>query len=163
MKGKKTDLSQVECGIARALGVIGDWWSLLIVRDAMRGMTRFGEFQTNLGLARNILSTRLKKLVEDGILDITPDPDGSVYKIYVLTPRGRALGTVLVALWQWGETYCFDDDELSLTLVDRASGTPLAPIALTTVDGQPVAPDGYMSAPRPKRRATRKATQRASA
>src|SRR3546814_2339992 len=70
MKGKRTDLGNADCGIARSLQIIGDWWSLLIVREAFQGKTRFGEFQKSIGLAKNILSSRLKKLVAEGIFRI---------------------------------------------------------------------------------------------
>src|SRR6187399_611676 len=102
MKGKRTDLSSASCAIARTLQIIGDWWSLLIVRDAFKGQQRFGEFHKSLGLAKNILSSRLKKLVEAGIFRIEPDPESSLSHRYVLTPKGEQLCVVLVALWQWG-------------------------------------------------------------
>ena len=149
MKGRKTDLSTADCGIARALGVIGDWWSLLIVRDALRGLQRFGEFQGNLGLARNILSARLKKLVEQGILEIVPDRKGSGYNAYVPTERGRSLGVVLVSLWQWGEENCFEPGELGRIVVDRHGEEPLAKLALATKSGRMLGPADYKTVPRP--------------
>ncbi|MHC2283069.1 DNA-binding HxlR family transcriptional regulator [Bradyrhizobium diazoefficiens] len=102
MKGKRTNLDVKACAIARSLGAIGDWWSLLIIRDALAGKRRFGELQKSLGLAKNILSARLQKLVERGILAIAPASDGTAYKEYVLTPKGEKLYLVVVALWQWG-------------------------------------------------------------
>ncbi len=143
LKGKKTDLSQASCSIARALGVIGDWWSLLIVRDALNGLSRFGEFQTHLGLAKNILSARLKKLVELGILEIVPDQSRSGYNAYVPTKRGEALGVVLVSLWQWGEENCFESRELKSVMVDKLQGEPLAKLTLTTQSGREVGPADY--------------------
>lgn len=149
MKGKKTDLGDVHCGIARSLSIIGDWWSLLIVRDALRGMGRFGEFQKSLGLAKNILSARLKKLVEHGILRTEPDSDGSPYKRYVLTSKGEELGVVMVSLWQWGAAHCFAPGELARTLVARDSGEPLAPLTLRTQTGRELAPSNYGTAALP--------------
>ena len=70
MKGRRTDLSRTPCATSRALEIVGDWWSLLIVRDALLGLQRFGEFQKSIGLAKNILSSRLKKLVDDGVLRV---------------------------------------------------------------------------------------------
>ena len=87
-----------DCPIARALDAIGDWWSLLIIRDALLGRRRFGEFQKSLGLAKNILTVRLRALVDRGILAMAPASDGSAYQEYVLTPKGRGLFPVLVAL-----------------------------------------------------------------
>src|SRR3546814_3429287 len=85
MKGKRTNLDNADCGIARSLEVVGDWWSLLIVREAFKGRERFGEFQKAIGLAKNILSARLKKLVEHDIFRIEPDADNGVGHRYVLT------------------------------------------------------------------------------
>src|ERR1700681_2220814 len=89
MKRKCLDAS--ECPIARALDVIGDWWSLLIVRDAFLGKRRFGEFQKSLGLPKNILCARLRKLVSHGLLKVVPASDGSAYQEYALTEQGRGL------------------------------------------------------------------------
>jgi len=145
MRGKKTDLGSSACAIARSLNVIGDWWSLLIVRDALAGARRFGEFQKKLGLARNILSARLRKLVETGILETAPASDGSARHEYLLTEKGEQLYLVLAALWQWGEKYSFDDGEQELLLVDRDQLQRLAPLELTAVDGRRVGPRGYRS------------------
>src|SRR3546814_12549685 len=95
MKGKRTDLGTTQCGIARSLEVIGDWWSLLIIRDAFIGLEHFGEFHRSLGLARNILSTRLKTLVEHGIFRIEPDEDNASIHRYLLTERGKELYIVI--------------------------------------------------------------------
>ncbi|TCL64600.1 helix-turn-helix domain-containing protein [Rhizobium sp. BK251] len=138
MKGKKTDLGALDCGIARALSVIGDWWSLLIIRDAFRGEKRFGEFQKNLGLARNILSARLKKLVDAGILRTEPESEGSAYNAYVLTEKGERLGVVLLSLWQWGEENCFSEGELDRVMVERHSKEPLARLSLSTQSGRAI-------------------------
>lgn len=135
MKGKRTDLSDSRCGIARSLQIVGDWWTLLIVRDALNGARRFGEFQKRLGLAKNILSSRLKKLVDEGIFCVEPDPSSSLSHLYLLTPKGRELGVVMVALWQWGAANCFASGELQYQLVDEESGEPLDKIRLTAGDG----------------------------
>ncbi|MFY0584103.1 winged helix-turn-helix transcriptional regulator [Cystobacter fuscus] len=105
---KRTSLESARCPIARSLDVIGDWWSLLIIRDAVLGKRRFGEFQKSLGPAKNILAARLRTLVGHGILEMAPASDGSAYQEYVLTEKGRGLFHVLVALRQWGDTYCFE-------------------------------------------------------
>ncbi len=143
MKGKKTDLRTLDCGIARSLSVIGDWWSLLILRDAFRGKQRFGEFQKSLGLAKNILSARLKKLVEEDILQAIPEREGSAYNSYVLTDKGETLGVVLVALWQWGESNCFKPGELDRVMVDKYNSEPLAQLALHTETGRVIRPRDY--------------------
>src|SRR5205807_2023280 len=124
---KRKSLDREKCPIARTLDVIGDWWSLLIVRDAFLGKRRFGEFQKSLGLAKNILSTRLRKLISHGVLEVGPAPGGSAYHEYALTEKGRGLYIVLVVLRQWGEACLFEAGELDLLLVDQKSGEPVKP------------------------------------
>ncbi|MET8289480.1 helix-turn-helix domain-containing protein [Streptomyces sp. NPDC005132] len=138
---RRTDLSGEACPIARSLSDIGDWWSLLIVRDALAGTTRFSEFQRSLGCAKNILSTRLAKLVERGVLTLAPAADGSAYKEYRLTEKGKALRVPLVALRQWGEEHLFDADEERLSLVDKRDGLPVARLSMHAQDGRALAPD----------------------
>ncbi|MFI7129338.1 winged helix-turn-helix transcriptional regulator [Nonomuraea sp. NPDC050153] len=100
---RRTRLDGDICPVARALDVIGDWWSLLIVRAALDGDRRFSEFHRTLGVAKNILAARLRTLVDAGILKIVPAPSGGAHHEYVLTPRGEALRTVIAALREWGE------------------------------------------------------------
>ena len=100
---KRTSLTQAECPVARSLDAIGDWWSLLIVRDAFDGISRFGEFRRSLGIAKGMLTARLRDLVECGVLETAPASDGSAYHDYLLTEKGRALFPVVVALRQWGQ------------------------------------------------------------
>jgi DNA-binding HxlR family transcriptional regulator len=137
---KRTSHKDAACPVARPLDAIGDWWSLLIIRDAFDGLRRFGEFQKNLGLAKNILSARLRNLVEHGILDIVPASDGSVYQEYVLTEKGRGLFPLLVALRQWGEDYFFEPDEAHVLLVDRKRGLPVRRLELRAQDGRLLGP-----------------------
>ena len=113
----------------------GDWWSLLIVRDAFLGKRRFSEFQKSLGLAKNILCVRLQKLVSHGVLTTGPASDGSAYQEYRLTEKGRGLYLVLVALRQWGERYLFEKGEPDLVLVDRETGQPVK-LELRSQDGR---------------------------
>jgi DNA-binding HxlR family transcriptional regulator len=124
------------CPIARALDVIGDWWSLLIVRDAMIGTRRFSAFQKNLGVAKNILTVRLRALVAQGILEARPAADGSAYQDYVLTPKGRGLFPVLVALRQWGEEFSFKPNEDFSMLLDKKAGRPLRKLEIRAEDGR---------------------------
>ena len=138
---KRKSLDREKCPIARTLDVIGDWWSLLIVRDAFLGKRRFGEFQKSLGLAKNILSTRLRKLVSHGVLEVGPASDGSAYQEYALTEKGRGLYIVLVALRQWGESCLFEEGELDLLLVDQKSGQPVKPLELRSKDGRILGPE----------------------
>ncbi len=133
---KRKSLGASRCPIARTLDIIGDWWSLLIVRDCFMGKRRFGEFEKSLGLAKNILSARLQKLTEHGILELAPASDGSAYQEYRLTGKGNSLYVVLVALRQWGEDNLFENNELHLRLVDRKSGKPVKRLELRSQDGR---------------------------
>ena len=123
------------CGVARPLDAIGDWWSLLIVRDAFDGSRRFGEFQKSLGLAKNILSARLRNLLAHGIMETVPAADGP-YQEYVLTEKGRGLFPLLVALRQWGEDFFFTPDEAHVLLVDKKAGLPVRRLELRAQDGR---------------------------
>jgi DNA-binding HxlR family transcriptional regulator len=133
---KRTSLEHADCPIARALDVIGDWWSLLIIRDALLGRRRFGEFQKSLGLAKNILTVRLRALVDREILAMAPASDGSAYQEYVLTSKGRGLFPVLVALRQWSEEFDETPEEIATMLVDRESGRPVRKLELHARDGR---------------------------
>jgi DNA-binding HxlR family transcriptional regulator len=133
---KRTSLEGAECPIARSLDVLGDWWSLLIIRDALMGRRRFGEFQKSLGLAKNILTARLRALVDQGILELAPASDGSAYQEYVLTPKGFGVFPILVALRQWSEEFDDHPEEIGTTMVDRAKGRPVKKLALSSQDGR---------------------------
>ena len=133
---KRTSFEGDGCPIARSLDVIGDWWSLLIIREALLGTRRFGEFQKRLGLAKNILTVRLRGLLDDGILTTAPAADGSAYQDYLLTEKGRAVFPVLVALRQWSEEFDEHPEEISTILVDRDHGRPVGRLELHAQDGR---------------------------
>jgi DNA-binding HxlR family transcriptional regulator len=117
----KTDLSELNCSLARTLEVVGDWWTLLVVRDAFLGVRRFGDFQRSLGIAKNILAARLERLTASGLLE----RGGSEARpIYQLTDRGRELLPAMVALMQWGDKWV-------------SANNP--PVAVTDEKGRPVA------------------------
>lgn len=138
---KRTSHKDSLCGVARPLDAIGDWWSLLIVRDAFDGLRRFGEFQRNLGLAKNILAVRLRNLVAHGIMEVIPAGDGSAYQEYVLTEKGRGLFPLLVALRQWGEDFFFEAGEAHVSLVDKKAGLPVRKLELRSQDGRVLKPE----------------------
>ncbi|MFG2298198.1 winged helix-turn-helix transcriptional regulator [Streptomyces sp. NPDC048603] len=112
---QRTRLDDADCSIAQALDVVGDWWTLLIVRDAARGMHRFEDFQRELGVSRKVLAERLRLLVEAEVLVREPYQDRPVRHAYRLTPRGRALLPVLVALQDWGDTWILGEGEMTAT------------------------------------------------
>src|SRR5436190_17850781 len=133
---KRTSLEGAECPIARSLDAIGDWWSLLIIRDALLGRRRFGEFQKSLGLAKNILTVRLRTLVDKGILKTAPASDGSAYQEYVPTPKGRGVFPILVALRQWSEEFDEHPEEIATILVDKENNRLVRKLELHSQDGR---------------------------
>lgn len=129
-----------ECPVARTLEAIGDRWSLMIIRDAFDDIRRFSEFQKSLGVAKNILASRLKTLVQVGVFEVCPASDGSAYKEYVLTDKGRAIFPLVVSMRQWGERFLFEAGETRSALLDKASGEPLMPIEVRSASGQRLGP-----------------------
>lgn len=138
MPSAKQSLATAECPVARTVDVVGDRWSLLIVRDVFDGIRRFSALQRSLGLARNILTDRLRNLVEQGILEIRPASDGTAYHEYALTEKGSDLFNILVALRQWGEQHLFAEGEPHSVLLGVESGLPIRRLELRDADGGPV-------------------------
>jgi DNA-binding HxlR family transcriptional regulator len=101
----KRDYEGQNCSIARALEVVGERWTLLIVRDAFAGMRRFEQFQESLGIARNVLTERLNRLVDEGVLERILYSERPERYEYRLTPKGRDLNVALTGLMQWGDKY----------------------------------------------------------
>jgi DNA-binding HxlR family transcriptional regulator len=133
---KRVSLEDADCPVARSLDAIGDWWSLLIVRDALDGVRRFSEFQKGLGVSKGILAARLRDLVARGILETAPASDGSAYQEYLLTNKGRDIFPVVVGLRQWGEAHCFARGEPHSILVDRARGRPVNRLEVRSSSGR---------------------------
>lgn len=146
---KRTSFERDSCPIARSLDAIGDWWSLLIIRDAFIGLRRFSEFQRSLGLAKNILTVRLRALVDRGILAMEPASDGSAYREYVLTEKGRGLFPILVALRQWSEEFDERPEEIATMLVDAANGRQIQKLAILSEDGRRLERDDIIMTSRP--------------
>ena len=140
MKRAKQPTSET-CPVARSLGVIGDRWSLLIVRNAFDGTRRFSEFQRDLGLSKSVLASRLQALVEDGVLQVVPGEDGSAYQEYELTEKGRGLFHVIVGLRQWGESFLFSRNEARSVMLERKSGRPVGRLTLRTGVGRELSPE----------------------
>jgi DNA-binding HxlR family transcriptional regulator len=137
---RRKSLSGAACPIARTLDAVGDWWSLLIVRDCLRGMRRFSEFQKSLDVSKNILTQRLRALVAQDILTQAPAADGSAYREYALTDKGRGLFPVLVALGQWGRENLASADPDPMTMVDREYRQPVRKIEIRAHDGRVLGP-----------------------
>lgn len=119
---RKASFADMNCSIARSLDLVGEWWTLLILRDVFLGVRRFEDFVTRLGIARNVLTNRLDRLVEAGILERRPYDEGRGRFDYVLTEKGRALWPVLVALRQWGDQWVLGEGNEPLLLEHRTCG-----------------------------------------
>jgi DNA-binding HxlR family transcriptional regulator len=137
---KRTSFASMTCSVARSLEQIGDWWTMLLVREAFYGTRRFGEFETNLGIAPNILTKRLVKLVEDGIFEVVATTSGGKALEYRLTDKGRDLFPIIVAIAQWGDTHAVHPKGPPICIVERATGEPIAKLAITSRDGRALAP-----------------------
>ncbi len=118
------DYPSQACSIARSLEVVGERWTLLILRDAILGIERFDEFQESLGIASNVLTSRLKLLCDERVLERAPDPERPGRPRYVLTDKGRELGPALIMLMKWGDRhYPAPDGPPRLTLHTGCGGT----------------------------------------
>ena len=133
---RRTSFDDANCAIARSLDVLGDWWTLLIVRDAFFGVRRFADFQRNLGISKNVLSDRLRALVEHEIFERVDVGEHGERFEYRLTPRGEALLPVLTTLREWGDEWIFGAGHEPLVMTDRATGRPLAPTRVRDADGR---------------------------
>ncbi len=111
-----------ECSIAATLAVIGDRWTMLILRDAFRGVKRFDEFQNDLGIARNLLADRLARLVEHGVFEKVPYQERPVRYDYRLTDKGRELSPPLVALMRWGDRWAAGESGPPVVLIHNECG-----------------------------------------
>ena len=128
--GRTADYSHQTCGIAATLEVVGDPWTLLILRDSFRGVRRFEQWQERLGVARNVLAARLKSLVAHGVLTTRLYSDRPPRKEYLLTPKGRDLMPVLLSLSNWGQKHIYESGEAPGQFIHVPCGHILEP-ALT--------------------------------
>jgi DNA-binding HxlR family transcriptional regulator len=132
----KNKLDATNCSIANALDLIGEWWTILILRESFFGTRRFEDFQLHLGIARNILTTRLRKLCDSGVLERVPVKEGAKRHEYQLTKMGRDLQPTLIALTQWGDRWLHISDGAPVKFIERASGEEIADVAVLSKDGR---------------------------
>jgi DNA-binding HxlR family transcriptional regulator len=158
---KKASFADMHCSVARSLEVVGEWWTLLILRDSFLGVTRFDDFARRLGIARNVLTSRLDKLVDEGVLVKVPYEDEPRARYdYKLTDKGRALWPVIMTLRQWGDEWILGKGQEPVLVEHRECGhvttahlacdhcgASLEPRAMKTVAG-PGLRDGELLAPR---------------
>ncbi len=144
----------MNCSIARSLEEVGEWWSLLIVRECTQGVHRFDEFQSQLGIARNILTARLARLTELGILEKYAVADRANTDGYRLTRKGEELYPVVVALMQWGDRWLAPKGKPPTALVEHATGHPIERITVQSKSGKPLSFREVRFAPGPGASAT---------
>jgi DNA-binding HxlR family transcriptional regulator len=138
----------MKCPVARGLERVGEWWSILILRDAFYGMTRFDEFQKSLDIAPNMLTRRLNDLVESGLLERRQYSEKPPRYEYVLTEIGRDFRPVLLAFVSWGNRH-FAPEGASVVLTEAASGRVVEPVFTDAQTGRPVISPDYVMAPGP--------------
>jgi len=129
----------MRCSVAQCLEVAGEWWSMLVVRDAFLGVSRFDDFQERLGISRNILNQRLRRLVEAGVLKKVPYSEHPPRYDYRLTEKGRDLWPVLIAMRQWGDRYAAPEGP-PLEVVHTSCGEVAEVVPTCSVCGEPLGP-----------------------
>jgi DNA-binding HxlR family transcriptional regulator len=140
---ERVSFAKVGCPVARSLERVGEWWSILIMRDALNGLTRFDEFQRNLGIAPNMLTRRLKALVAAGLLERRRYCEKPVRYEYVVTKRGLDFRPVLWSLAVWGSKH-YAPEGPSIVLVDRQTGKWAKPVLVDARNGKAITEGTYM-------------------
>jgi DNA-binding HxlR family transcriptional regulator len=134
----RTRFTDQNCSVAQALEVLGDWWTLLVVREAFLGVRRFADLEANLGIAKNVLARRLDHLVAHGVLErVDAGVHGTRYE-YQLTAMGKDLATIMTALRQWGDRWIFGEGHEPLLVLDRRTGRPVPRLRIVGDDGAPL-------------------------
>lgn len=137
---QRTSFSHFKCPAARALDSVGDWWSIMILRDAFQGLSRFDEFQKSLGIAPNILTRRLKHLIDEGLFERRLYQQRPARYEYLLTEKGRDFFPVLMTLFSWGSRHIPEED-LAFLLGDAASGKERQTKLVDARTGEQVTPE----------------------
>jgi len=132
---QRKSFGAMPCPIARSLERVGEWWSILILRDAFQGLTRFDQFQKSLDIAPNMLARRLTSLVEAGLVERRRYSERPPRDEYVLTGRGRDFRPVILALYAWGNKH-FAPEGASVVLVDARTGKPAEPVLVDRPTGR---------------------------
>jgi DNA-binding HxlR family transcriptional regulator len=133
---QRKSFCEMDCSTAKALEEVGEWWSLLIVRGCTEGLYRFDDFVRELGITRNVLTARLQRLTDLGILERFPIQERINTDGYRLTPKGEGLYPVVIALMQWGDHWLVGDDKYPTALVEDATGDPVEPLFVHAKSGR---------------------------
>jgi len=139
----------MNCSIAQCLEVVGEWWSMLIVRDAFMGVTRFDDFQARLGISRNVLNQRLGHLVDEGVFERVPYQDNPPRHDYRLTAKGRDLWLVLTAMREWGDRWAPGKGGPTVEMRHRGCDHITTIAAACAHCGEPVSPRDLIPVPGP--------------
>src|SRR5882672_7329607 len=142
MSMQRKSFGQMVCPIARSLERVGEWWSILILRDALHGLTRFDQFQRSLGIAPNILTRRLNALVEAGLLERRRYSERPPRDEYVPTARGHDFRPVLLSLMAWGNKH-FAPEGAIVQIINTTTGAPVEPVLVDRATGRPIAEPDY--------------------
>ncbi|MDD7910558.1 MULTISPECIES: winged helix-turn-helix transcriptional regulator [Pseudovibrio] len=134
MAGTRTSFAGMDCAIAQAIELIGDAWTLLILRALFQGLKRFDDFQGNLGISTSVLTDRLHRLVEADIIRKEKDREDARSSVYLLTDKGMDFYPVLIALNQWGERWEGKPTGLRLDLIERETGKPVREVQVLSQD-----------------------------
>jgi DNA-binding HxlR family transcriptional regulator len=145
---ERKSFADMHCSVAQCLEVVGEWWSMLIVRDVFLGVTRFDDFQERLGISRNILNRRLNHLVEAGVLAKVPYSEHPLRYEYRLTDKGRDLWSVLTAMRQWGDKYAAPNGP-PLRTIHKACGQVAEVTAVCSACGEPIGSPDLRAEPGP--------------
>ncbi|HRD99709.1 MAG TPA: helix-turn-helix domain-containing protein [Ilumatobacteraceae bacterium] len=145
---RRTSFEEMNCSVAQCLEVVGEWWSLLIVRDAFLGVRRFDDFQRRLGIARNVLNERLRTLVDAGVFDRVQYHDRPPRFEYRLTERGRDLWPVITAMRQWGDKWAAPEGP-PLQLRHATCGHVANAVTVCSECGEPLDPRAVSAEPGP--------------
>lgn len=133
---RRTRFDDAPCPIARTTDLIGDWWTPIVMREACRGARRFGDFVEALDIPKAVLTARLNRLVEEGLLDRVAYQDHPLRHEYRLTDKGRDFWNVLAAMWRWGSDWLWDGEAPPLALKDRATGRVIRPAVVDESTGE---------------------------
>ena len=145
---QRKSFGTMQCPVARSLERVGEWWSILILRDAFHGLRRFDEFQKSLDIAPNMLTRRLNALVESGMLERRRYSEHPPRFEYVLTARSRDFRPVMLALLAWGNRH-FAPEGKSVLIVDTKTGEEADPVLIDRKSGRPIAEPDFRTAPGP--------------
>jgi DNA-binding HxlR family transcriptional regulator len=135
---RRTKFEDMACSVARTLDVVGEWWTPLVIRDLMLGITRFDALQRDLGISRKVLAQRLERLLDHGVVERTAYQEKPVRYDYRLTDKGADLATVVLAMTAWGDRWVFGEDERPMLFRHEACGAETSPVLTCSGCGEPI-------------------------